>query len=420
MNWRWKASITVLATFAIGGVVVGSAAYRAKKAWNTAWDFESQIRYQVNSGKSIGSVSGEEALAVDYLQQIFQDNSELLDKLKAVVKRGITDDKTLQLSQVSSMVVTYRLGTDPATGARKAKDVVAHVLGEFPLGKRKPGFNQDGYFRHLVDGDLWNLGGTVLGMFGRDMIMFAEADVSERQKTTIEALLKRGDILPLADEIRRETIYFTAVFPNPVSLLPVQLKKHVQALVIKGNLSPDKGLTEVVLLTPSPRSAAYAAGILSDLRKIAQVSLLTQWHAIEEPNPWSSGKTIIDTWWSFELRKNLENSTIKKEYNIVRLRSDFDRKMVNISLKMVERATRDLAAMRGTMDEKLDPRLVDDQLFSKKPQHYWSDTHKYGADWPFAGAEAEQAEPVAPAEEAAEPAQPSQANSDLKPTPAST
>lgn len=380
MNWKLKASIAVTATLLIAAGVVGSVAYKSMRMWNLAWDFESQIRYQMDNGETMGTVSGEEALAVDYLQQIFNDNQELLNKLKAVVKRGITDDKTLKLGQVSSMIVTYHVGEDE-TGNKKAQDVVAHVLGGFPLGKRKPGFHRDGYFRHLLDKDIWNLGGAAISMVGRDMIMFAEESVADRQKNIVEQLLKYGDISPLVETIREKPMYFTAVFPNPRNVLPIQLRRHIQALVVKGYFSPTKGRAEIILLTPSPRSASYAAAILGDLKKIAEVSLVTKWKAFE--TQYDYGGTSIETWWSWEMLKNLEKSAIKKEFNIVRLKSDFDRPMVNVCLKTLERMSRDLAQMRGTLDEKLDPRLVDDQLYSRKPQHYWTDSHKYGPNWPF-------------------------------------
>jgi hypothetical protein len=77
---------------------------------------------------------------------------------------------------------------------------------------------------------------------------------------------------------------------------------------------------------------------------------------------------------------------MEKEQNIVRLKSKYERTMVNATLKSIERMGRDLAQMQGSLEEKLDPRLVDARMRTTKPQHYWSEEHKWGPDWPIGDA----------------------------------
>jgi hypothetical protein len=299
----------------------------------------------------------------------------------------LTDTQALQLGEVAAMVVTYRRISDD-----KVSDVVAHVIGSFPLGKRKPGFHRDGYFKHMIDGGIWNLGNSALNVLGRDMVIFAEEQVATNQQAILESVFN-GNILPLADSLRDKPMYYTMVFPDPRKLLPVQLRQHVQAMVVKGFLSPDEGRIETILLTPSSRSANYAFSILGDMKLASEVLLRTKWKGVVEQTMWGPQ---IDTWWAYEMVQTSEEATLQKEYNIVRVKSQFDRVMVNAVLKSVERAGRDMAQMRGSLDEKLDPRLVDERLFSQKPQHYWSDEHRWGPNWPFAGAVTNLVENIAP------------------------
>ena len=79
----------------------------------------------------------------------------------------------------------------------------------------------------------------------------------------------------------------------------------------------------------------------------------------------------------------MQRTTLEKEQNIVRLRVNFERVMVNAALKSIERMGRDLAQMQGSMEERIDPRLVDARMRSQKPTHYWNDDHKWGPNWPI-------------------------------------
>jgi len=397
--FRWLIAGILLAVVA----VVATIGFRANRTWRIVSSFEEQIRYAIANGESVAETPAGEALAVGYLESIFGDNPELLGKLKGVVQRGLEDTPALNLGEVAAMVVTYRRDD---TGT--VHDVVAHVLGGFPLGKRKPGFHRDGYFRHLVEPNVWNLGNAVISVLGRDMIMFAEEETADEQQRILESLFVYGDVMPLVESIDGP-LHYTAVFPDPKRILPLELRSHVQAVVAKGYLSPIGGQTEIVLLTPSPRSASYALGILSDMKTIGEIALKTKWKAVPQETPWG---TVVDTWWAYEMVKNSEQVTFEKQFNILRIKSEFDRVMVNVVIKSIERMGRDLAQMKGSLDERLDPRLVDARLFAAKPQHYWSDSHRWGPEWPFRGqlsnevTVAESTEPAAPAAAPAVPAGP--------------
>ena len=119
---------------------------------------------------------------------------------------------------------------------------------------------------------------------------------------------------------------------------------------------------------------------------MSQAALKTQWGGLVKQELW--GPTV-GSWWAYEMVKTLEKSTIGNDMNIVRMRSDFERVMVNAILKSVERMSRDLAQMRGSLEDKMDPRLVDARLKSTKPSHYWSNEHQWGPDWPIPPTEEE-------------------------------
>jgi len=372
-KWLLSALGLCLVLAGAGGFLV----YRVQRAWSVAWDLKDHIRYQLESGQDIAETPMGEAVAVDYLERIFEGSPELLDKLKGVVQRGLEDTPALRLGEVSAMVVTYRQDEEG-----EATDVVAHVLGGFPLGKRKPGFHRDGYFRHLIDRDLWNLGNAVISLMGRDMIMFAEEHIAEQHQEMLESIFVLGDVYPLVEYIEKAPVYFTAVFPDPRRLVPIQLRHHVQALVFKGHLAPKGGRMELVALTPSARSASYALSIISDMKMFSEVALRTKWKGVPIRAPWG---TYVETWWAHAMVETSRKTALEKQHNILRIRTEFDRVMANAVVKSVERMGRDLAQMRGSLEERLDPRLVDERLFSAKPQHYWSDSHRWGPNWPFRG-----------------------------------
>jgi hypothetical protein len=354
---------------------IGAAfvAYRSYRVYEVAKDLRSEVRYLIENGTTIGEAPAAETFSANYLDAIFGENPELLDQLKSVVSQGLAEDPSLNLGEVAAMVVTYRKTPDG-----KVIDVVAHVAGGFPLGKRKPGFHRDGYFRNQVDENLWEAGNTLISFVGRDLIVFAEDETLRRQEDILEGIYV-GNIMPLVDSLGNP-LYFTAVFPDPRRVVPPQLRNHVQACIIKGHLGMLDGAVETILLTPSTKSASYALSLLSDLKIASVVALRSRWAGSIQQTPWGEQ---AGTWWSYELANTLEGALMEKEQNIVRVKTKFDRVMVNASLKVMERFGRDLAQMRGSLEERLDPRLVDARMKSQKPMHYWSDDHKWGPDWPI-------------------------------------
>jgi hypothetical protein len=138
------------------------------------------------------------------------------------------------------------------------------------------------------------------------------------------------------------------------------------------------------------------------MKKMSEVALQTQWKGVPIESSWG---TYVDMWWAVEMVQTSEKAVLEKQFNIVRMKSDFGRVMVNVVMKTIERMGRDMAQMYASLEEKLDPRLVDARLFARKPAHYWSEGHRYGPDWPFS-AEAAETNATAEAETAAAPAEP--------------
>ncbi|MBN1268545.1 MAG: hypothetical protein JXB04_03080 [Kiritimatiellae bacterium] len=355
--------------------VVLTFAHRATRAYRVAAGTRDQILYLIENGGTIGEVPASSAFSADFLGTIFGSEPELLAQLRRIVEQGLADTPVLNLGEVTGMIVTYRKTDDG-----KVKDVVAHVLGGFPLTKRKQGLHRDGYFRQLIDPDLWQAGNSAVAMLGRDLVLFGDPDVVEAHQSLLDATLA-GNILPLAESLN-EPLYYSAVFPQPRGIVARGLQAHVRTVILKGFLAMYEGANEAVILTPSAKSAAYTVQVLSDLKTGAEVALRTKWKGVQRETPWGP---VIDPWWAYELAETIEKKTIlEREDNVVRATTEYQDAMVNVALKSLERMGRDLAAMRGTLDERLDPRLVDARMQTRKPLHYWSEDHRWGPYWPIA------------------------------------
>ena len=375
-KWMKAAALSTACLAVVGLVVVGVRAYRMA---DIARDFEAQVRYMIENGGTIGAAPANATFSTHYLEAIFGENPELLAQLQGVVQRGLEETPALNLGEVAAMIVTHRQDQDG-----QVTDVAAHVVGGFPLGRMAPQFHRHGFFRHQIDENLWDMGNSVLRFLGRDMVLFADEDVVGVQMEIIEGILQ-GNIIPLVNNLEKP-IYYTAVFPDPRRIVPPQLRHHVQAVVTRGSIAPYEGRSEFILLTTTPRSATYATSVLSDMKRMAEIALKTKFKGVVQETEWGP---MINPWWAYEMVKTSEEAVIEREENIVRMRTEYERVMVNAVLKTLERFGRDWNAMRLTMEERMDPREVDRLMATRKPLHYWSEEHRWGPDWPIAPSEAE-------------------------------
>jgi hypothetical protein len=378
LQWRWwkKAAALAIVAAAVGAVFYSQRAYRM---YDTATDFESQVRYLIENGGTIGAAPANSTFSVDYLEAIFGDNPELLNQLKAVVQRGLQDSPALNLGEVAAMIVTYRMDEQD-----NVTEVAAHVVGGFPLSRMVPQMNRDGFFKNQIDPQLWGMGNTMLSFLGRDMVLFAEEEVADRQKDIIENIMT-GDILPLASSLNKP-LHYTAVFPDPRRIVPNNLRHHVQAIVLKGVMASYEGQWEMILLTTSPRSATYAMSVLNDLKRSADITLKAKFKGMVQETDWGP---MVNPWWAYEMAKTSEQITMEREENIIRMKVEYQRVMVNALLKAMERFGRDWTQMRMRMEDHMDPRLVDAAMATSKPLHYWTEEHRWGPDWPIAPTEEE-------------------------------
>jgi hypothetical protein len=370
-RWIKWGALGALCLGVVLATVLGTRGYRMA---HMARDFEAQIRYMLQNNTTIGAAPAANAFSDIYLEAIFGDNPELLEQLRTVVRRGLERQPDLDMGEVAGMIVTYRLDDES-----RVTDVAAHVVGGFPLGRMSPQFHRHGFFRHQIDENLWNTGNTALRFLGRDMVLFAGEELVASQMEIIEGIL-RGDIIPLVNSLEMP-IYYTAVLPDPRRMVPPQLRHHVQAMVLRGMLAPYEGRSEVILLTTSPRSANYTMSVMTDLKRVAEIALKTKFKGVVQETDWGP---MINPWWSYEMVQTSERAVIEREENIVRMRTQYERVMVNAVLKTMERFGRDWNAMRLTMEERMDPREVDRIIATRKPLHYWSEEHRWGPDWPIA------------------------------------
>lgn len=369
----WKN--TLIAVIAGVGILGSVAAYRVYRSVTVAGAMVSNLRYQLESGETLDTVPAGQAMSTSYLQIIFGDNPELMKELQRVLQQGLADSSRLQLDEVSAMLVTYRQGEEPGS----VTDLCAHVFGSYKVARRRPGFHRDGYFKHLIDRGLWDIGNTMIGFLGRDVIFFADPKAEEMQRRMIDSMFT-GDIMPVVSAIEKPYHYIMAV-PNPRKLLPPQLRRHIQTLILRGDMNLYTGSTEMIFLCGSSRAADYTSSVFSDLKIGAQATLKTKFGGYVSERSWGPH---VECWWAYEMAMTLGRSRFKPDDNLVRLNMKYGRVMNNALLKGIERMGRDLFQITGSLELKKDPRQVDAEMASTKGSHYWSSAHKWGPNWPIA------------------------------------
>lgn len=362
----WLLGLVFAAVFFLGGT-------RVLRAWNVANGLQSQIRSLIQSGGTIGESQAGAVLSEMFLATVFGDDPQLLSRIQSVIAQGLVEAPALSLGEVACLLVTYH-----QTQGGQVKDVAVHIMGGFPITRRKPQMHQGGYFYQLIERDLWTLGNSMVGFLGREMMLFTDPEYTETHRKILEAALT-GNIMPLVQSLRHP-LHYVAIFPEPYRVTPPALRDHVRTAILRGHLARYDGATELLLLCRSPASARYTLAVLRDLRTVAEVALRTKWKGIRRQTPWGP---VVDPWWAFEMAETIHDLVSERERNVIRMRAQYDRVMVNVVLKVIERAGRDLAHIRGTERERLDPRVVDARLQTRKPLHYWSEEHRWGPNWPI-------------------------------------
>ena len=380
---RIAGRVVLLFTFVFAAVFF-LAGTRVLRAWNVVNGLKSQIRYLIQSGGTIGESQAGAVLSAKFLAAVFGDNPQLLSKIQSVIARGLVEAPALSLGEVACLLVTYH-----PTEEGQVEDVAVHILGGFPLNRLKLQMHQGGYFYQLIDRDLWTLGNSMVGFLGREMMLFTEPQYGATHRKILDAALE-GHVMPLVESLRHP-LHYVAVFPEPYRVTPPALRNHVRTAILRGRLARYEGATELLLLCRTPASARYTLNVLQDLRTAAEVALRTKWKGIKRQTPWGP---VVDPWWAFEMAETFHNLVFERERNVIRVRAEYDRVMVNVVLKVVERAGRDLAHIRGVQEERLDPRVVDARLQTRKPLHYWSEEHRWGPNWPIPPPETNRPAPV--------------------------
>ena len=110
------------------------------------------------------------------------------------------------------------------------------------------------------------------------------------------------------------------------------------------------------------------------------IGLRTRFGGVQVDSPWGPH---VPVWWAYEMANTVEDMQLTRRDRTVRLTSQYERRMVNVTLKTIERFGRDYSMIRGVQQDKLDPRVVDARMKSQKPNHYWSEMHRWGPDWPI-------------------------------------
>lgn len=359
-------------------VVLAAGAYvgwRAFGVYQTAYGGFQHLRYLLESGETIEGEPADDVLSDNYLLSLFGENPELVERLKTVVDLGMATDANLKLGSVSAMVVTYRKKPDGSIF-----DAAIYAVGGFPDPKSKRlGFHSTGYFRNELDSGLWLSGNATMNLLGRDIIVFCEQDKAEAHMALLFDLLN-GGILPLAQRIVESPLYYAIVFPDPKELAPPNLRNHLQTIIVKGEMTGDAGKTELMLVSPTPRSAAQVRVIVQDMMSLARITFHDKYSGYIKDMTW--GK-MNDNWWAVEYVGLMDSFKLVQDQVIVVARAEYDRLKNNAILKTVERAGRDIAMQKAF---SLSGELPWEFAYLQKASPsdgYWSIPHRWGPEWPL-------------------------------------
>lgn len=360
----------------MAAVVLGVPGYKVLRTYNDFSEVKNHIRYQIESGETIAAAPADATLSSAYLEIIFGENPELLDQLLDVVERGMAESPDMNLGQVASIIVTYRQDE-----AGQIKDVVAHIVGEFPLGRRQVNLHKGGYMENRMDQNLWSTKRSMISFVGRDIIVWAADETIERpQQELIEAIFA-GEITYLVNTISKDPLYFTAVFPNPRDLVPMRMRPHIRAILYNGMISPQGGSMEMIALCNDERSAGRMVSMFQDAVDSAETALRTQFGGEIVETAWNSDRPEV--WWAYELAETLDKINLSQSESTIRLDASYEREVVNAIMKILERFGRDYTAILGVQDQKVLPEEVRDFMSDGNVNPRWTPSHATGPDWPF-------------------------------------
>lgn len=359
-------------------VALGTGAY---VGWRTYGVYQAahggflHLRYLLESGETIGGQPADDVLSDNYLRSLFGDNPELVERLKTVVDLGMATDANLKLGSVSAMIVTHRTGPN-----NEIMDAAIYAIGGFPDPKSKRlGFHSTGYFETQIDSELWFTGNSIMNLLGRDVIVFCEQEKAETHMSLLFDLLN-GAILPLAERIVEAPLHYAIVFPDPKDLAPPHLRNGLQTVIIKGQMDGDAGKTEIMLVSPNPRSAAQVQTVVKDMAALARITFHDKFGGYVKQMNFGP---MNDNWWSVEYVKLVDTLQIVRDQVIVVARVEYDRVQNNAILKTVERAGRDIAMQKAfTLSGDL-PWEFANKDRDNPSGGYWSTPHRWGPDWPL-------------------------------------
>jgi len=350
--------------------------YKAAKTFKDFSEVKNHLRYQIETGETIAAAPADATLSTAYLEIIFGENPELLDQLLVVVDKGMEETPDMNLGQVAAIIVTYR-----QDDAGQISEVVAHIIGEFPLGRRRVNMHKGGYMENRMDQNLWQAKKSVVSFVGRDIVVWAADETTERPKQELVEAIFAGEISYLVRDIAEEPLHYTAVFPNPRDLVPMRMRPHIRAVLYNGVISPQEGEMEMIALCNDERSAGRLVDMFQDAVDSAESALRTRFGGEIVETAWRGDQPEV--WWAYELAETLDKIKLDQSESTIRLSVDYEREMVNAIMKIIERFGRDYTAILGVQDQKVAPQDVRDFMKDGNFNPRWTPDHVTGPDWPF-------------------------------------
>jgi hypothetical protein len=375
MNYA-RLMIVFVCSLTVAAAVFGVPGYKAVKTYSDVNEVRNHLRYQIEAGETIAAAPADATLSTAYLEIIFGENPELLDQLLGVVDRGMAETPDMNLGQVAAIIVTYRQDE-----AQQISEVVAHIVGEFPLGRRQVNMHKGGFMENRMDGNLWDTKRSALSFVGRDIIVWAEDETVERpQQELIEAIFA-GEISYLVNTISEDPLYYTAVFPNPRDLVPMRMRPHIRAILYNGMISPQGGEMDMIALCNDERSAGRMVSMFQDAVDSAETALRTRFGGEIVETAWNKDRPEV--WWAYEMAEALDKIKLTQSESTIRLDANYEREVVNAIMKIIERFGRDYTAILGVQDQKVFPGEVRDFMGDGNENPRWTPSHVTGPDWPF-------------------------------------
>jgi hypothetical protein len=253
-----RASVVVWSVLIVLLLAVAAIALNVTQRYRRVVQETNQVRSLVQQAvkrqQMITRAPARKEFSSAFLQMAFGDNPPLLEKIKQALEKAIGDRPQLAQGDIAMMLVTYRAEGEP-------RDVAVQIFGNL-VPERLPRFSSEGHWRARLPSQLYDVGQSMLSLFGRELVILADADVEQRQREIFDSvLMNRFDIL---EHYLYDPVSFVAVIPEPANLVTDRYSPYLAAILVKGKVSLSEFRGQLIALSFDPKRAEELAQMMMD------------------------------------------------------------------------------------------------------------------------------------------------------------